>query len=322
MRHLRSSLLALLATLIFAAPASAQTLSGFVCGLASACLGTVAPIAGTNTYSFNYNTSVNYSGTIANPIVTGFYHELNVGGSGITVTGGDLLSGYFATNYNFTGIIANSNVVESRTSLTTAGTITDQHGFFENIQITGGGTIGEHAVITGGVTANNGSLPLYNTVRCAGAGGFVGNAPTLNYCVRNLNASAYIYTVGRVGVGINDLTAPGAMLDIGSVSGFNGVRILDNSQVGTIGWAFRPIDNGSNSDLAVVEYPTGVITRRDYDGGGLGLNKRTASGVAPGAGMLKMEVTAGTNAGSCKIIAYAGTSTTPVTIVDNVGSGC
>lgn len=50
--------------------------------------------------------------------------------------------------------------------------------------------------------------------------------------------------------------------------------------------------------------------------------KITASGSAPGAGFGKMEWVAGTTGGSCKLIAYAGTSTTPVTIVDNVGSGC
>jgi hypothetical protein len=52
------------------------------------------------------------------------------------------------------------------------------------------------------------------------------------------------------------------------------------------------------------------------------LAKETASGAAPGTGLLKFQVVAGTTGGTCKIIAYAGTSTTPVTIVDNVGGGC
>lgn len=50
--------------------------------------------------------------------------------------------------------------------------------------------------------------------------------------------------------------------------------------------------------------------------------KVTASSTAPGASTMKLEVVAGTNAGTCKLQAYAGTSTTPVTVVDNVGSGC
>lgn len=57
-------------------------------------------------------------------------------------------------------------------------------------------------------------------------------------------------------------------------------------------------------------------------GGELGLSKITASGTSPGAGFMKFAVTAGTNVGTCKLIAYAGTSTTPVTIIDNVGAGC
>ncbi len=56
--------------------------------------------------------------------------------------------------------------------------------------------------------------------------------------------------------------------------------------------------------------------------GELALSKQAASGLAPGVGNLKIGVVAGTNTGTCKIIAYAGTSTTPVTIVDNVGGGC
>jgi len=55
--------------------------------------------------------------------------------------------------------------------------------------------------------------------------------------------------------------------------------------------------------------------------GEVGLPKITASGSAPGAAGLKFEAVCGTNAGTAKIITYAGTSTTPVTVVDNVGSG-
>lgn len=43
---------------------------------------------------------------------------------------------------------------------------------------------------------------------------------------------------------------------------------------------------------------------------------------APGAGELQLTVEAGTNAGTCKIVARAGTSATPVTIADNIGAGC
>lgn len=55
--------------------------------------------------------------------------------------------------------------------------------------------------------------------------------------------------------------------------------------------------------------------------GELALQKIVPTGVAPGAAGLKVEVVCGTSAHTAKIIAYAGTSTTPVTVVDNVGSG-
>lgn len=55
--------------------------------------------------------------------------------------------------------------------------------------------------------------------------------------------------------------------------------------------------------------------------GELAMAKIAATGTAPGANYCKEEWVCGTNAGSAKKIAYCGTSTTPVTIVDNVGSG-
>lgn len=42
---------------------------------------------------------------------------------------------------------------------------------------------------------------------------------------------------------------------------------------------------------------------------------------APGAGMAWLYLVAGTNAGTAKLIVYAGTSTTPVVVADNVGGG-
>lgn len=56
-------------------------------------------------------------------------------------------------------------------------------------------------------------------------------------------------------------------------------------------------------------------------GGAFGMPKITASGSAPGASGSKFEVVCGTNAGTAKLIIYAGTSTTAVTVTDNIGSG-
>lgn len=57
----------------------------------------------------------------------------------------------------------------------------------------------------------------------------------------------------------------------------------------------------------------------------LGITKVSSSLTAPGAQGGKIELVCGTNAGTAKIIIYAGTSLTPVTISDNIGlgvSGC
>lgn len=55
--------------------------------------------------------------------------------------------------------------------------------------------------------------------------------------------------------------------------------------------------------------------------GAVGLSKMTASASAPGAGGGKLELVCGTNAGTAKLIIYAGTSGTAVTVVDNIGAG-
>jgi hypothetical protein len=65
----------------------------------------------------------------------------------------------------------------------------------------------------------------------------------------------------------------------------------------------------------------GSTTALTMANGELGLTKVTASGSAPGATGLKLSAVCGTAGGSLKIIAYAGTSTTPTTIIDSVGSG-
>ena len=53
----------------------------------------------------------------------------------------------------------------------------------------------------------------------------------------------------------------------------------------------------------------------------LWLHKKTALSVAPGVDIAALQWECGTNAGTLKLVAYAGTSTTGVTVVDNVGTG-
>lgn len=66
--------------------------------------------------------------------------------------------------------------------------------------------------------------------------------------------------------------------------------------------------------VGTAQLATGIINP-------LTLTKATPLAAAPGAGFCVIQAVAGTNPGTCKIIIYAGTSTTAITIVDNVGSG-
>lgn len=55
--------------------------------------------------------------------------------------------------------------------------------------------------------------------------------------------------------------------------------------------------------------------------GEYGIRRNTASGTAPGGAFVKFGAVCGTTAGTAKIIVYGGTSTTPTTLLDNIGSG-
>lgn len=77
---------------------------------------------------------------------------------------------------------------------------------------------------------------------------------------------------------------------------------------------------GMNNDTGRTHFNNGKFTM-DNDGN-LGMSKTTnALTAAPGAGKLTLRVEQGTNAGTLKIVAYAGTSTTGVVIANNIGAG-
>lgn len=92
---------------------------------------------------------------------------------------------------------------------------------------------------------------------------------------------------------------------------------------GATGGAALSIQGGGTGGVIINAPMTiGGATGATASTGEMAFTKIAAVGTAPGGGFLKMEAVTGTNAGTCKIIAYAGTSTTPVTIVDNVGGSC
>lgn len=109
--------------------------------------------------------------------------------------------------------------------------------------------------------------------------------------------------------------------DGGAQTILNGIDLSTVTVTGSIikgnGSFISGTGSGGFQTVQIGSGPTYVLAVGD-----LGMEKISASLVAPGAGALKLEVVAGTNSGSCKIIALAGTSATPVTVIDNVGSGC
>lgn len=140
------------------------------------------------------------------------------------------------------------------------------------------------------------------------------SAGVVGFLSDNLTAIIINYTFrsGTLGwaTGIN--SAPDTALARNAA----GIVEVNNGTPGT----FR--DLTKRNDISSGYTMIGSSTAATLSAGEQGMTKITASGTAPGAGSAKFEWTAGTNAGSCKLISYAGTSTTPVTIVDNVGSGC
>lgn len=116
-------------------------------------------------------------------------------------------------------------------------------------------------------------------------------------------------------------------------TGSDGLRLRGDAQYR---WTSAGLDTGTNAGLSrcanltvcVTDGSTGNgafqiggATALTLSAGALGFARMTASLLAPGATGLKLEVVCGTNAGTAKIQAYAGTSATPVTLTDNIGSG-
>jgi len=110
-----------------------------------------------------------------------------------------------------------------------------------------------------------------------------------------------VFSSGHAGVQFSIKTAPTGSAVVSDrilINGSGQTQILNG-----------PLSVGSTSSLVAAA-------------GDLAFPKVATAASAPGAGNVKIEAVAGTNAGTCKLIMYAGTSNTPVTIVDNVGAGC
>ena len=96
---------------------------------------------------------------------------------------------------------------------------------------------------------------------------------------------------------------------------------------GTPSNAIRPAAGAGQlySGIPTPEWQANILAGSTFGAvladGEFGLRRNVASGTAPGGGFIKFGAVCGTNAGTAKIVVYGGTSTTPVTLLDNIGSG-
>ncbi len=93
-----------------------------------------------------------------------------------------------------------------------------------------------------------------------------------------------------------------------------GFNVTNAGVIGTTGI----VSSGNINANAALRVGPSVLTLTTS---AFGMSKMTASGSAPGATGGKLELVAGTNSGTAKLIIYAGTSATPSTILDNIGGG-
>jgi hypothetical protein len=97
------------------------------------------------------------------------------------------------------------------------------------------------------------------------------------------------------------------------------IALLIDSQTGSGAYAIQ--QNGSGINAFAGRSTFGSATAAAGQSGDVAQIKETDAAAAPGAGYAVLKWVAGSGT-SCNLIAYAGTSATPVTIASTVGSGC
>lgn len=173
--------------------------------------------------------------------------------------------------------------------------------------ITLGGTDGGGIGGPGAITSNNliGQL-FFNSYNGTNwrIGSFIVSVSSQNWDVTNNGAQLQFYTNAN-GTNYN---ACGISCYIMFLDWQNGLQIKSKLAVTGASIFGTSVMIGSTTPLTLAS-------------GELGLEKVAASGSAPGTLGGKFALVCGTGPGTAKVIAYAGTSTTPVTIADNIGAG-
>lgn len=156
----------------------------------------------------------------------------------------------------------------------------------------------------------------------AGATGTITGLVNLNLNGSNLASGLTVTTWSHIRTVAPVATGPITNylgLDLAAVSTATNNTIIGIGGSTTGNWMIH--DTSGYASLLSGALTIGSSSAATVSTGEVAMPKIAASGTAPGAGFAKVEWVCGTNSGSAKMIAYAGTSTTPVTVVDNVGSG-
>ncbi len=178
---------------------------------------------------------------------------------------------------------------------------------------TGATSLGNSSITDDGATVRiepTGDIDLFN-------GGTVNIAPTLNVDVSpGDNYTSFPGGFWKVGPSAySELDAnTNVILYAGSIGGGNLPGYTQAMPL--LGQPVIISDlNGGGSPIG-----TSISVHGNY--GELAIQKITDPASAPNAGYLKFTVEAGTKSGTCKIVTRAGTSATPIVLIDNVGAGC
>lgn len=199
-------------------------------------------------------------------------------------------------------------------------------------------------------TSGNSGLNIYQGNATASLNTHLSGKPAINSYIAALSGN------GKVGIG---LAAPLTTLHVENDRGATTkeiLRLTDSAGGTALGLSLGYSDSGSTDAYVYNRYATstaalsvgfgttmgsGVVQRMTADlkaafagsimvgslvnltltAGAIGMAKIAASASAPGAAGGKVELVCGTNAGTAKLVAYAGTSGTAATILDNIGAG-
>jgi hypothetical protein len=144
-------------------------------------------------------------------------------------------------------------------------------------------------------------------------------------------------TTGQYGLDLGAGAFSGAAIRVPTGDGLSSVNRARSANIQIVGT--NSLDNvllgpSTSASAVVIGDPAGIVPTRvtgtvsfgtsspfTLSRGEIGLAVTALSERGPGPGAVKFAAACGTTAGTAKIVVYAGTSATPVTLLDNIGSG-